>query len=125
MNIFSKKKSKKHDSNSIEKLITAKDITQSPTLFKLLGTKQPEYLCIAIVKTSPYNLRMVYPFNQTERVCLEAVKRDGSILKYVSNPTMKVCKAAVKNYPYALKYVNADKQTYKMCLKLLRKKDMY
>ena len=65
MKIFRKKKSKKNDSSSIEKMITAKDVARAPALFRLLGTKQPEYLCIAIVKTSPYNLRMVYPFNQT------------------------------------------------------------
>ncbi|MGX4315053.1 DUF4116 domain-containing protein [Clostridioides difficile] len=42
---------------------------------------------------------------QTEEVCLKAVKQDYRMLKYVNNQTEKVCLEAVKQNRKALQYV--------------------
>jgi len=38
--------------------------------------------------------------NQTEKICLEAVKQNGSALQYVKNQTEKICLEAVKQNRY-------------------------
>jgi hypothetical protein len=49
-----------------------------------------------------------YVHNQTEELCLEAVKEDGYALNYVHNQTKELCLAAVKEDKDALCYVNRD-----------------
>ncbi len=44
----------------------------------------------------------------TEKESLEAVKRDGYLLRYVKNQTDEICLEAVKKYADALQYVNED-----------------
>ena len=46
--------------------------------------------------------------DQTEAVCLEAVKNDGYALQYVKDQTEAVCLEAVKNDGDALQYVNSS-----------------
>ena len=46
--------------------------------------------------------------NQTEEICLEAVRNDGLALQYVNHQTKEICLAAVRNNPNALKYVMID-----------------
>ena len=41
-----------------------------------------------------------------EKVCLEAVKKDGYALMYVKDQSEAVCLEAVKENGYALRYVN-------------------
>jgi len=43
--------------------------------------------------------------NQTQELCIEALKQDGMTLKYVKNQTPEICMAAVKQDGYALKYI--------------------
>jgi hypothetical protein len=43
--------------------------------------------------------------DQTEAVCLEAVKNDGYALRYVKDQTEAVCLEAVKRNGDALRYV--------------------
>ena len=40
-----------------------------------------------------------------EEYCLEAVKQDGMVLRYVRNQTPEICLEAVRQNNYALKYV--------------------
>ena len=43
--------------------------------------------------------------NQTDEICLEAVKQNGFALQFVKNQTDKICMEAVKQDGYALQYV--------------------
>ena len=42
---------------------------------------------------------------QTEAICLEAVKQKGELLAYVQNQNLQICLEAVKQNPDALRYV--------------------
>ena len=68
------------------------------------------------VKKNGLNLRFVS--DQTEEICLEAVRQDGYALKYVNEQTENICLEAVRQDGYALKYVN--KQTEAICLEAIK-----
>jgi hypothetical protein len=53
---------------------------------------------------------------QTEAVCLEAVKQNGYALRYVKEQTEAVCLEAVKQNGYALSYV--DVKIFEIDIKL-------
>jgi len=46
-----------------------------------------------------------YVKDQTEAICLEAVKEDGDSLMYVKDQTEAICLEAVKKNGYSLMYV--------------------
>ncbi|MBQ3423162.1 MAG: DUF4116 domain-containing protein, partial [Romboutsia sp.] len=60
-----------------------------------------------------------YVKEQTEELCLEAVRRNGLLLEYVREQTPKICLVAVKQNGYALKYVK--EQTEELCLAAVKK----
>ena len=60
---------------------------------------------------------------QTPKICLVAVKQDGSALRWVKKQTPKLCLAAVKNYSYALYYVEARYKTPEI-IELAEKSEM-
>lgn len=57
----------------------------------------------AILNHNGYMLEFLK--DQTEELCLIAVKSEGDALRYVKKQTAKICQAAVKNDGLALKYV--------------------
>ena len=68
---------------------------------------QTEEVCMAAVKQNGFTLQ--YVENQTEEICLAAVNQNGLALQLVKNQTEDICLAAVKQDGWALKYVNIDK----------------
>ena len=88
-------------------------------------TDQTEEICIEAVKNNPEALK--YVNFQTEKICLEAVKKNGSILKYVNIQTDKICLEAMKycisSYDNPLKYV--ENQTEEICLEAIKNSPSY
>ncbi len=69
-----------------------------------------ELYCIEMLRMRPWDIRLI---DQTETLCLEAVKCMGSTLQFVEHQTDKICLEAVKQDGCALKYV--ELQTYEIC----------
>ena len=51
--------------------------------------------------------------DQTEKICLEAVKQNGMALEYVKDQTFEICLTAIQREPFALRYVKD--QTFTIC----------
>jgi hypothetical protein len=66
---------------------------------------------IAIMLIDPYSLKFM---PQTEEICLEAVRRNGLLLKYVRQQTDAICLAAVQTTGLALYWVR--NRTPALCL---------
>ena len=64
---------------------------------------QTERICLVAVRQNRYALQ--YVKNQTEQICLEAVKQNGYALYYVKNQTEQLCLEAVRQNRYVLQYV--------------------
>ena len=75
----------------------------------------PKY-CLEAVKQNGLVLRWVE--NQTPDICLEAVKEDGYALRFVKEQTPEICLQAVKQYGLALEYVK--EQTHEICLEAVK-----
>jgi len=73
---------------------------------------QTEALCLSAINGSPKVLQ--YIINQTISMCLNAVSKDGTCLKFVKNKTQEICQKALENNPYALEFISP--QTEDMCL---------
>jgi hypothetical protein len=56
---------------------------------------------------------------QTEEICLEAVKHNGLLLRYVKEQTKEICLEAVKEDERALQIV--EEQTEEICLESVKK----
>jgi hypothetical protein len=100
-----------------------------------------EELCIYYLQHNKYGLTNVPKELQTEKVCLEAVKRyggnlsivdnptqemyihalseNGQYIKYVKDPTPEQCLEAVRQNPWAIEHVK--NQTEELCLEALKK----
>ncbi len=85
--------------------------------YSLKYVDQTERICLAAVKRDGYALR--YVKYKTKEICLEAVKTFGLSLEYVEDQTEEVSLEAVKNNAYALLYVK-DK-TDRVCLEAINK----
>lgn len=59
--------------------------------------EQTEELCIEAVRNNPMALQYIH--NQTEDICLEAIKKDGMALQYVKNITHRISIEAIR-YDY-------------------------
>ena len=68
------------------------------------ASEQTEEICLAAIKQDPSSLR--YVRNQTAILCLAAVRRSGKALKYVSKQTPEICLAAVQQDPEAIENVD-------------------
>ena len=58
-------------------------------------------------------MNLWYVKNQTEAICLEAVKQDVWALEYVKDQTFEICLTAVRREPFALRYVKD--QNFTIC----------
>ena len=57
--------------------------------------------------------------NQTEEICMYAVKHNWDALQYVQNQTPSIISEALKMSPYALEFV--QNQTEEMCLNQIKR----
>ena len=62
-----------------------------------------------MVEEDPYNLK--YINNQTEEMCLVAVRQDGWVLQYVKEQTEEMCFIAVQQYVDSYCFIK-DSQAY-------------
>ena len=53
-------------------------------------------------------LNLQYINNQTEEICLAAVKQNGYALEFIKNQTEEICLAAIKRDADALKFVSSE-----------------
>ena len=74
---------------------------------------------IANIKKNPQGLKDYELDMQFEELCLAAVKKDGTALKWVKDQTPEICLAAVKQNGLALEYVKD--QTPEICLTAVKK----
>ena len=65
----------------------------------------------------PSLLEKMSKWDQTERICLEAVRENSHALKYVSKRIVnyEICKEAVMNNGLALMYVPQEFRTIELC----------
>ncbi len=73
---------------------------------------QTDELCLIAVKSDPNTLQHVK--NQTDKLCLIAIKFDPNTLRFVKNQTDELCLVAIKSDPNTLRFVK--NQTYELCL---------
>lgn len=66
--------------------------------------EQTEEICLIAVKQD--GLALEYVKEQTEEICLEAVRQNGCALPYVKKQTKDICLEAVRQNSYAIQYVN-------------------
>jgi hypothetical protein len=64
--------------------------------------KDNELYCIEILRIRPWLIELM---EQTDKICLEAVKQNGFALQYVEHQTYEICQAAVTNEKGASKYI--------------------
>jgi hypothetical protein len=79
-------------------------------------------LCTHVLELVPQCIE--YVLNPSEELCLIAVKKDGSLLSLIRQPSAVVCLAAVLENPMALRSVPPNKVTEEMCL-IAVKQDNY
>ena len=72
----------------------------------LLKWYDEEY-CLEAVKQDGNMLR--YVKNQTKDICLKAVKQDGLALQFVKTPTKEICLEALNRNIDAIQYVDIQK----------------
>jgi regulator of extracellular matrix RemA (YlzA/DUF370 family) len=77
---------------------------------------QTDELCIEAVKNNGMALQFVK--NQTPEICLLAVKENGMALQFVINQTHEICLSAVKQNGMALQFV--INQTHEICLSAVK-----
>ena len=91
-----------------------KVVTQIGSELKYV-TEQTDEICLAAVRIDGHSLRFVK--NQTEEICLVAVTENGFSLKYVKDQTEEICLAAILETIGSLEYVNED-MFYKGCIEV-------
>lgn len=96
-----------NETESNTKILKGKDALEfvKETGYGLRYVKeQTEEICMAAIKNDPYSIR--YVLVQSEELCLAAVEQDGHTLQYVKEQTPKICIAAVKSQPESICYVD-------------------
>ena len=95
--------------------LRVKILQKLPNQIRFLSNQTDE-ICLEAVKNSGIALEFVT--KQTDEICLEAVKNYGFALKFVKNQTDEICIEAVKNNGLALEFVT--KQTDEICLEAVK-----
>lgn len=93
--------------------IITKALNQCPFAIQYLN--QTEDICLEAVKINAESL--MYIKNQTEKICLEAVKKSGRVLIWVKNQTDTICRIAIQKNPLYLEDVL--NQTPEICLEAI------
>ena len=127
--------------NNVElRTITIEDVSKNGLLLNCIPMEfRTDEMCIKAIAQNPEALQFVpndkkklfekiicynkkkitdwrelqYIENQTEEMCLEAVKQNGYALEYVENQTEEICFEAVKQNGRALQFVK--NQTENIC----------
>lgn len=73
---------------------------------------------IATLMASESGDSLVFIDNQTDNICLTAVKQNGLSLQYVKNKTEEICTQAIINAPYAIRYVPSTEPFYQSLAEL-------
>lgn len=73
---------------------------------------------IATIMASESGDSLVFIDNQTDSICLAAVKQNGLSLQYVKNKTEEICTQAIINAPYAIRYVPSTEPFYQLLAEL-------
>lgn len=73
---------------------------------------------IATIMASESGDSLVFIDNQTDDICLTAVKQNGLSLQYVKNKTEEICNQAIINAPYAIRYVPSTEPFYQSLAEL-------
>lgn len=71
------------------------------------------------VKTDGYSIRFVPKQYITDALLKLALKTDGSVIRYIDNQSEEMCLDAIKILPKAIKYVKEP--TYEMCYAAIKK----
>lgn len=72
-------------------------------------------ISLAMVCNYPYSIRDV---QQTEELCLSAVRKDGMTLEFIRAKTRSVCMEAIVQCPWALKFVPSTEPFYQSLAEL-------
>lgn len=100
------------------KTVLQKDYTMAKYLEKESGKQNVPELYNYALQVSPRALEFVPKERQNRAMCLNAVRQDGSLYKYIKNAACKkdkeIIRVAVSNYGLSLKYV--ENPTYANCL---------
>lgn len=75
---------------------------------------------VHLATVNPDVLQYLQPEQQTEELCLAAVRVSGRTLKWVNRPTPPVCWAAVRQSGLAIEHVPAALQTEELSLEAVR-----
>ena len=76
---------------------------------------QTDRLCVLAVRQYARALKYVKKNLQSKEICELAVQQDGLLLKYVIDPTERICELAVLNNLDAIEYVQNQFKTEKIC----------
>ena len=90
------------------------DIIPKKGLALQFPQEQTEKMCIGAVKQN--GLALKYVDNQTDEICMLAVKQDCKAIKYVKNQTQEICDAAIQQDYDILRYAQEQFQTENMCI---------
>jgi hypothetical protein len=91
------------------------DVKKSPELLQFIE-EQTEEMCLEAVKQEGLSLQ--YVKEQTPKICIAAVKQDGHSLKFVKNQTDTICLSAVKQDGHSIYYVK--NKTEEICLEAVK-----
>ena len=104
------------------KSVLRRDYTMAKYLEKESGKYNVSELYSYALQVSPKALEFVPKERQHRAMCLNAVKQDGSLYKYIKNNACKkdkdIIRTAVTNYGLSLKYV--ENPTYDNCVRACR-----
>lgn len=75
-------------------------------------------VCLTAIKYDNNSHLLAFIDNQTDEICLAAVRKCGSALRYVGRQTEEICLAAVRRDYEALRYV--ENQTDEICITAIR-----
>ena len=83
------------------------EVKKDPSMLEKIQ-EQTEEICLAAVKQR--GLAIQYVKDQTEAICLEAVNSDPNALQYIKDQTEEVCLQALKNDFRSVCYINITKR---------------
>lgn len=80
-------------------------------------------ICLAALNRNASAIK--YIKNPDDRLCYAAVSKDGCTIQYISNQTPELCLTAVKQNPAALQFIKKENQRTDACLEALSKGKQY
>ena len=78
-------------------------------LWDMTPEEQTEEICMKAVKTTGYTIQYIH--NPSEAVQLEAVKENGFVIQYIYNPSEEVCIKALLQNKALYRYIKKEYRT--------------